>query len=405
MAWWRFALWAAVVTVALIFLWSVRSVLLPFGIAWIIAVLLEPLVQKMASRGMKRGLAILSIVLAFFVLATAIGLYIGPRIGGQFGELQKSVQELTATISQESKSENHFHRWNPVVRAQPPGPLAALDKTLEQVSPALERAGLPANRRAIFEQYIAPQRDQIAEGIGAFFNGFFKILIGAASQMFLFVFVPLFVFFFLNDMESYGSKMLKIVPPALQGTVSSVLTDVGTIFKSYLRGVLLNVTIYTTFFAAFFSLLGLPYSILLGLLAGTLYLIPVLGGVLTSVSLFLVVGFSGTEGNFIFSAGNSWTFGLIVAAIFGIVSTVYDSIITPRLVGKAVGLDPLVSMFVVFSGGALFGLPGMILAYPVSGAIKAMMGRIFNVTNMTPASETLALPAIPARHRETVDSA
>lgn len=405
MAWWRFALWAAVVAAALIFLWSVRSVLLPFGVAWIIAVLLEPIVQKMTSRGMKRGLSILSIVLAFFILCAGIGVWVGPRIGAQFGELQKSVQELTTTISQESRSENHFYRWNPVVRAQPPGPLAAVDRTLEQVAPALERAGLPSNRRGIFEQYIAPQRDQIAEGIGSFFNGFFRILIGAASQMFLFIFVPLFVFFFLNDMESYGKKMLSLVPPALQNTVSGVLADVGTIFKNYLRGVLLNVTIYTTFFAGVFSLLGLPYSILLGLLAGTLYLIPVLGGVLTSVSLALVVGFSGTEGNILFSVGNSWTFGLIVAALFGIISTIYDSIITPRLVGKAVGLDPLVSMFVVFSGGALFGLPGMILAYPVSGALKVTMGRIFRVTNMTPASETLALPAVPARHRETTESA
>lgn len=403
MAWWRFALWAAVVTAALIFLWSVRSVLLPFGVGWIIAVLLEPLVKRMTGWGMNRVVAILAIVSVFFVVATGIGLWVGPRIGGQVGELQKSIHELTTTISQESRTENHFLRWNPVVRSQPPGPLAALDRTLEQVSPALERAGLPSNRRAIFEQYVAPQRDQIAEGIGSFFNGFFKILIGAASQMFLFVFVPLFVFFFLMDMENYAGKMIRLVPPAIQATVLGVVTDVGQVFKSYLRGVLVNVAIYTTFFALVFSALGLPYSILLGLLAGTLYLIPVLGGVLTSVSLFLVVGFSGTMGNWFFTVGSSWTWGLIVAILFSIISTGYDSVVTPRLVGKAVGLDPLVSMFVVFSGGALFGLPGMILAYPVSGALKVTMSRIFKVTNMTPASETLALPIVPARHRESVD--
>lgn len=404
MAWWRFALWAAVVTAALIFLWSVRSVLLPFGVGWIIAVILEPLVKRMTGWGMNRVAAIILIVLVFFGIATGVGLWVGPRIGGQVGELQKSVHELTTTISQESRTENHFLRWNPVVRSQPPGPLAALDRTLEQVSPALERAGLPANRRAIFEQYIAPQRDQIAEGIGTFFNGFFRILIGAASQMFLFVFVPLFVFFFLMDMETYAGRMIRLVPPAIQGTVLGVITDVGQVFKSYLRGVLLNVTIYTTFFALVFSALGLPYSILLGLLAGTLYLIPVLGGVLTSVSLFLVVGFSGTMGNWFFTVGSSWTFGLIIAILFSIISTGYDSVVTPRLVGKAVGLDPLVSMFVVFSGGALFGLPGMILAYPVSGALKVTMTRIFKVTNMTPSSETLALPSVPARHRESAES-
>jgi predicted PurR-regulated permease PerM len=407
---WRLALWAVVAAIALVFLWSVRSVLVPFAVAWIVAVLLEPLVARLEGvlakpfPKAKRTVSIATINLVFFTLVIAAGLWVGPRMVSQFGELQKSVQDLTETISEESRTENHFVRWNPVVRAQPPGPLGAVDRALEQLAPTLDRVGLPSTRRAIFDQYLAPQRDQIAEGIAAFFNGFFRILVGAASQLFLFIFVPLFVFFFLADMDSYGARVMSWIPPALRPGINTVASDVGKVFKSYLRGVLVNVSIYTTFFALLFSLLGLPFSILLGVLAGILYLIPVLGGAIMSVSLALVIGFSGASGTWLFSAPNSWLFGIIMAVVFVVVSTIYDMVLTPRLVGSAVGLDPLVSMFVVFSGGALFGLPGMILAYPLAGAVKVTMSRVLGVTNQTSVAEKMALPSVPVRHRELSES-
>ena len=72
--------------------------------------------------------------------------------------------------------------------------------------------------------------------------------------------------------------------------------------------------------------------------------------------------------------------------------------IYPKFVGKAVGLDPIVSMFVIFCGGALFGLPGMILAFPVAGCVKVIMDRLLKVTNQV--TVELSLPEKPLRHRE-----
>jgi predicted PurR-regulated permease PerM len=398
-SWWRFALWAIVVAIALFFLWSVRGVLLPFAISWVIAVLLEPVVKAMTSRGAPRGASILVITLVFFFAFFAVGLWVGPRIASQFGELQKSIRDLTSSIAEETRSENHFVRWNPTVLAQPPGPLGAVDRTLENLAPTLERMGLPSTRRAIFDQYVAPQRDQIAEGIASFFNGFFRILLGAASQLFIFFFIPILVGLFLGDMDSFRPRLLAAVPPALRPGVSSTLEDVGNVFKSYLRGVLLNVTIYTSVFAILFSAFGLPYPILLGLLAGALYLIPMLGGPIAAVSVGLIVGFSGTTGNWLVSLPNSWIFALGVAVVFWVLASVYDALVTPRLVGSSVGLDPVLSMFVVFSGAALFGLPGMIIAYPLAGAVKVTLAKVLGVTHQSAPEGSVALPSVPMRHR------
>ncbi|MEJ5169530.1 MAG: AI-2E family transporter, partial [Fimbriimonadales bacterium] len=69
----------------------------------------------------------------------------------------------------------------------------------------------------------------------------------------------------------------------------------------------------------------------------------------------------------------------------------------PRVVGRSVGLHPLVSMFVILSGGALFGILGMLLAFPIAGSLKVVLDRLLRVTSQTTSAATL--PAVPLRHR------
>lgn len=400
---WRIALWAAIVVAALAFLWAVRSILLPFALAWIIAVMLEPVVRWMRLRGMSRGFSVTSITLVFFLVLGALAVYATPKITGQFGELQKSIQRLTETIAAENQNENHFVRWNPAIRAQPAGPIANVDKALEWAAPTLERAGLPTTRRQIVDQYISPQRDAIAKGIANFFNGFFKLLIGAASQLFILIFLPIFVFMLLLDMETIKVKSANWIPPSIRAGTLSMIEDISEVFKSYLRGVLINVLLFTTVMGLLFAALGLPYFLLLAVLAGTLYLIPVIGGFISAPSIFLIVGFSGATPYWMPTIDSSWVFAAIAMGVFVVVSTAYDMIVTPRTVGKAVGLHPLVSMFVVFSGGALFGLPGMILAYPLAGSIKVTLSRLMRLTNAPTLTEEIRLPSVPVRHREAAE--
>jgi predicted PurR-regulated permease PerM len=78
---------------------------------------------------------------------------------------------------------------------------------------------------------------------------------------------------------------------------------------------------------------------------------------------------------------------------------VFDHLIYPQMVGNSVGLSPVLSMFVIFCGGALFGLPGMLIAFPLAGSVKIVLDRLMNVTLVT--QESLDLPPIPLRHRTT----
>lgn len=395
---WRIVVWVALVVATVAFLFAVRTILLPFVIAWLVAVLLEPIVRKLRLRGMSRGWAVSTITIAFFVLVGAFLVLTIPRVNAQIGEFHGSIQSLTTKLAEENANDNFFVRWNPAVKALPPGPVGWVDGVFEEVSPTLERFGMPATRREFIAQYVEPQREELAGYVQNFFNGFIGIIGGAASQVFLLLFTPLFVFMILLDLERFRSRWTSWVPPSIRNETVSIIADIGDVFKKYLRGVLTVVALYMLVMSVVFSMLGMPYSILLALIAGALYLIPLLGPLMSAVTIFVVTGFSGQTGNLFMGFDSSWKFAAVLVLLFFAVSTLFDQLLYPRMVGKAVDLHPLVSMFVVFSGGALFGLPGMLISFPLAGSIKVVLVRLLRLTNR-PLVEGLGLPAVPLRHR------
>lgn len=398
MASWRIVLWVGLVAVTAWFLYSVRGILLPFVLAWLIAVILEPVVRRLRQRGMSRGWAVSLITLAFFVVSGAFLVVAIPQVNGQILEFQKNIQALTTRLAAEDANNNLFVRWNPAVRAQAPGTVGWIDRIFEDASPTLDRFGLPTNRREFIEQYVEPRRAEITGIVQNFFNGFLGILGGAASKLFLLLFTPLFVFMILLDLEEFRARWVSWVPPSLRAETVSIVTDIGDVFKKYLRGVLMVVALYTLVMACLFTFIGMPYGVLLALIAGALYLIPLLGPMTSGITVFVVTGFSGVTGNWLVSTNSSWSFALVLAGTFIVFSTAFDQLLYPRLVGKAVDLHPLVSMFVVFSGGAIFGLPGMLVAFPLAGSIKVVLGRLMRMTTKSTV-EVLGLPAVPLRHQ------
>lgn len=395
---WRIVVWVALVVATLAFLFAVRSILLPFVLAWVVAVILEPVVRRMRLKGMSRPLSVSLITVLFFVVAGVFFVLAVPHVNAQIGEFYTSVQSLTNRLSEENANDNFFVRWNPAVRAQPPGPVGWVDGAFEDAGPALEKFGIPGTRREFVAEYIEPRREELAGIVQNFFNGFLGILGGAASQLFLLLFTPLFVFMILLDMERFRARWTSWVPPSIRTETVSIIADIGDVFRKYLRGVLFVVALYMAVMAIVFSLLGVPYPFLIAMIAGALYLIPILGPLMSGVTIFVVTGFSGATGNWFMGPMSPWAFAGLLAAIFFVVSTVFDQLAYPSLVGKAVDLHPLVSMFVVFSGGALFGLPGMLIAFPLAGSIKVVLARLLRLTNK-PAVEGLGLPATPLRHR------
>ncbi len=395
---WRIILWVAITIVTLWFLYQVRGILLPFIIAILISALLGPAFRWLKGKGWGSAAAALVPMLLFFGVLFVGMLALAPVITNQVGGLKDRGEQLVTSLAKPNPLDNFFLRGNPINRIKQAEKKDPVDEFLQSNSDVLIRFNLPGSKREIIGQYIEPQRDQIKLTIQKVLKGSLGIATGFVSQAFTLIFVPLLVWFILPNTDVFKKKLLNFIPPQLRTSSVDLADDIGDVFSNYLRGVSIAVFGYMAFMAILFSLLGAPYGLLLGCMFGMIYLIPYLSVMISATTLFFVTGLSGKAAWLGIHFSSSWAYAGILVLIYVICHFIFDSVVYPKFVGQAVGLDPIVSMFVIFCGGALFGLPGMILAFPVAGCVKVLLDRLLKVTNQV--TVELNLPEKPLRHRE-----
>ena len=393
-------LWAVLVVAALSFLYMVRGILFPFVLAFLISALLEPFVRKLTGKGWPRWAAIGSMLGAFFLLSGGALILILPQVGQQVTQMKDRVQNLVSDLARPDPNDNFFVSWNPVAQANQRNDASQFDKILAQQQSLLDKVGLPHRTKDYIHKYVEPRRNQVGQIVEGFFTGFLGIASGFASQFFLLLFTPLLVWLILMDMESLARRGQNLIPPSIRGTTVHILGEIYGVFTNYLRGVATAIFGYMITMSIVLTIAGVPYAIVLGTLAGVIYLIPYLGGAISMLLIFTVTGLGTRTGAWYVATPSSWIFAFVVLIPFFVSHIVYDSAVFPRLVGKSVGLNPVLSMFVIFSGGALFGLAGMLVAFPLAGAVKVVLDRLLEATMKT--QDTLNLPAIPIRHRGVI---
>jgi len=398
MVWWKIVLWMALVVVGCVFLYLVRSILFPFILAFIISALLEPTVRKLRMRGFSRGKAVSLVFFAFFLVVGAIGVWITPVLANQVSTFTSRIESYTRTLAQEDPSNSVFIRWNPAIEAKSNGASDQFDQVLEQMTPVLKFFGQPTTSKGLIDLYVQPNQKQISGYVQKFFQGFLGFLSTAASQIFLALFTPLLVWLMLSDMDRLRATSATWIPQAIRAETISVLQEIGDVFLRYLRGVTQGVALYAVIATLWLTFLGAPYSIILGLVFAVLYLLPFVGGLIIYLSLFVVTYLSGQTGPWFYDFGNSLTYAMFLVIAYAAVLETYNQVVYPRLVGGAVGLGGIASIFVIFAGGALFGVVGMLIAFPLAGAAKVVLEKLLKVTTSS-GTETLGLPVTPLRHR------
>ncbi|MCC7102554.1 MAG: AI-2E family transporter [Fimbriimonadaceae bacterium] len=400
---WKIALWILTVALVLGFLYLVRGILLPFIVGSLVAILLDPVVRQLRRRGLGRGAAVGLVFIAFFAVITGIGFLTVPIMTKQLSAFTMNIGSMTRDMAQQGYNNNYFVRWNPKIRVEASTSVSPLDRTLAQVRPTLDRLGIPSTQSAITEQLLEPRRQEITKVVQGFFNSVLGALGGLGAQFILLLFAPLVALFLLMDFDRIRVSLPNWIPPSIRSEAMDILEDVGDVFQKYLRGIMISWALYTTTVALALTILGAPYAVLLALLFGTLYLIPIIGGMVNYVLLLVIVGLSGQSGNWFSAFPSSWAFALLLVGALFLITWIWDQLVAPNLVGSAVGLNPVVSMFVVAAGGSLFGILGMLVAFPIGGAVKVILERVLKVTNTT-GSDTLGLPATPLRHRAPIES-
>jgi predicted PurR-regulated permease PerM len=370
---------------------------MPFIIAILVSALLDPVIRRMRLAGYSRRKAVWLVWTLFVLIVIAGGVLIVPTISRQVGNLRDKIDEIAVQITASNANENFFVRWNPSVQARTPATATEIDKWFEQNRDLLQRFDLPTSRQSAISQYVEPHRKEISTAAQTFFGGLLGFVSGFGSKALLLLFTPVFVLLILLDLERLKRRAISWIPPSIRSETIDLARDIGGVFVSYLRGVTIVVFWYIVVAGVLLTLLGAPYSILLAILFALIYLIPYIGPVVNAVLLFVITGLSGKTGTFGIAVHNAWQFAASIALIYMVVMFVFDQMVYPRVVGKSVGLNPVASFFVVFSGAALFGPIGMILAFPVAGSVKIILDRLLRITSRD--HEELALPSVPLRHR------
>jgi predicted PurR-regulated permease PerM len=220
-----------------------------------------------------------------------------------------------------------------------------------------ERVSLPGEARQILRETSG----RIRNGILRAMRDFMERLFGLVSLLPSFILAPFLTYYFLKDFEHLKKRALAMLPPGCRNDIVYLLREADLIFSRFLRGHLLISLMVGFLTGVGAALIGLPFSILIGIFTAIADLIPLFGPLLAAVP---VIGLALAE---------SRLKGFLMLIIFLLVQQLEGSVLVPRLLGDRVGLHPLAIVFILLAGGYLFGPVGLILAVPVAGLLRVAL--------------------------------
>jgi len=184
------------------------------------------------------------------------------------------------------------------------------------------------------------------------------------------VLIPILAFFFLKDAHLFKVGLLRVVPVGDWRTrVESVMADVNNTLKAYTRAQLISCLWVGVVCTIGFYLLGNDYALLLGILAGVLELIPLLGPLTLAIAATLVAGFeSGYQA--------AWT-----VMFLGALRLAQDYLIYPRIIRQGIHLHPLAVILSVLAGEQVAGIPGVFIAIPLVALLTVLYKHILEHTS------------------------
>lgn len=328
-------LFGTVFLVGLFYLiYILRGALLPFLVAWIIAYMLNPLVEynkrvfKLKGRVVAIALALVEVLITFSLLCVLVL----PSIFEEIGLMRKLLSEYvynSSSIPFVPQAIHDFIREN-------------ID--FSQLSSLLSR-----------EQWLSLIKQSFS---GAW--GFIAGSVGEIINLISWLIVFLYVIFILLDYDKILVGFQRMIPQKYRPMVVSIVNDIEVSMNRYFRGQALVAGIVGVLFSIGFLIVGLPMAIVLGLFIGLLNMVPYLQlvGFIPTILLCLV---SASE-----TGTNFWLLFGACILVFIVVQLIEDAIIVPRVMGKVTGLNPAIILLSLSIWGSLLGFVGMIIALPLT---------------------------------------
>lgn len=340
----RFIRKSAVVVLVVLAMLTVNylsGVLLPFFVAWLFAYLLYPLVRFVQDK-MRVRIRALAILLTLVFVIGVIGLMLWFIIPPMIEQFQKLGEVLSRWVQQTTHT-NDFSAY--------------MQSWLSDHRTEIERFFKSKD----FSDAMRTTMPRLFEFVGQTANVILSLI---ASMITL-----LYMFFILLDYEYLTTNWVRIFPEKNRPFWRELMKDVERELNKYIRGQGLVALCMGIMFCIGFSLIDFPMAIGLGILIGIMDLVPYLHTFALIPTAFLAMLKAADTGQ------NFWVvFGLAVG-LFCLVQLITEAIVIPRIMGKAMGLNPAILLLSLSVWGALLGFVGLIIALPLTTLIMAYWQR------------------------------
>jgi predicted PurR-regulated permease PerM len=331
----QISFWIAAFAIFALLLWGLRDILLPFIAGFVLAYFLDPIADALERLGLPRVLATLIILLVAILSVVFAALLIAPILGDQLVRFAGDLPTLLKAL---------LERFNEVAPAW--------------LKDMLTKSGTDV--QGSVTDIAGKAAGWIATVIASLWSGGMA-LVNIISLM---VVTPIVAFYLLADWDHIVAKVDSWLPRHHAEGIRAIARDINTAMAGFIRGQGTVCILLGILYAISLSLAGLKFGLAIGMLAGLLSFIPYVGAIIGGV-LAIGVGLVQFWPNI--------TSIMIIVGIFAAGQFIEGNFLSPRLVGRSIGLHPVWLMFSLFAFSYLFGFVGLLLAVPMAAAMGVLV--------------------------------
>jgi predicted PurR-regulated permease PerM len=327
--------WLIFAACAIGLLYLLAPVLTPFLFAALLAYLGDPLIDRLEARKIPRSWAVALVFGVILLSLLLLLLFLIPMLTHQFKGL---IQRLPTHIDW---FQTHVLPW--------------LRDHLGVEPESLSLRNLQTKLIA-FAQDMGDMAGSLLESFRASSTALFAWLANL-------ILVPVVTFYLLRDWDLLVARVRDLLPRRIEPVVSKLAQESDEVIGAFLRGQVIVMAALGVLYSTGLAVIGLEFSLLIGMLAGLVSFVPYLGlitGILVA-SIAAILQF------------HSLVSLIPVFIVFSIGQLISDFLLTPKLVGDRIGLHPVAVLFAVLAGGHLFGFFGILLALPVAAVIAVLL--------------------------------
>nr|WP_321450616.1 AI-2E family transporter [uncultured Carboxylicivirga sp.] len=320
-----------------------KNVLGPFVVAMFIAYLLDPLVNfiQFKLRVKYRAAAVIIAVTTVLSVITVVLVFLIPAFVQEMNKMVILIRQYVQGVDTGQ----------------------ILPETVESTIKDLIHETELITLLSVENIAIAIKR--VLPGFWNLFSGSLQVLVGLVGVLV----ILLYTIFILMDFQKLRDFLIDLVPGRYHTLVTGITNDLAGAMDLYFRSQGLIALIVGVLLAVGFKIIGLPMAIIIGLFIGALNIIPYLQ-ILGIIPAMLLALLKAMETNQSF-----WHVALLVVIVLAVVQIIQETILTPKILGKAYGMNPALVLLSLSIWGSLMGLIGMLLALPLTAVIVSYYKR------------------------------